>query len=189
MRGNVPQELPLPAPRDEDRPRDRRLAERVRPSDADALRRLYELHADALYTTARRITGSGEDAEDVVQEVFIRLSESLETYEARGSLSSWLRSVTIRRALIAIRARRRRREVRLPAGKEPSHRGPNIVNLIWLEEALERLPDRLREVLVLKEIEGFSHREIAEQVGIAESTSMGRLCEAKALLRRMMLDE
>lgn len=189
MRGNVPEELPLPAPRDEGLLRDRRLAERVRQGDAAALRHLYELHADALYTVARRITGSDADAQDVVQEVFLRLSESIETYEGRGPLASWLRNVTRRRALVAVRSRRRRREIRLPARMGPPYRGTNVVDAVWLEEALERLPDRLREVLVLKEIEGFSHREIAEQVGIAESTSMGRLCEAKALLRRMMLGE
>ncbi len=162
--------------------------EAVRNGDMVALHRLYERYAPSLFSTARRITGTEADARDVVQDVFVGLPRALRTYRGSGSLGSWLRTVTARQALMMLRARRRRREVPLAGIGEHLAASParSTVDRVWLEAAVERLPEPLRLVVVLKEIEGLSHREIARELGIAETTSMGRLYKAKGQLRRWM---
>src|SRR5437870_1199978 len=89
------------------------LIEAVRAGNPEALAALYREHGAALYRLAYRLTGTREEAEDVVHDVFVGLPEALAHYEERGKLTSWLKRVTARVALIRLRARTRRREVPL----------------------------------------------------------------------------
>lgn len=155
--------------------------------DTRGLRQLYDTYADELYTLAARLTGCQADAEDVVHDVFGSLHETIGSFRGHGSLAGWLRTVVVRRALMLLRKRRRKRETSLAKVRDPLVTSPNVLDHILLEKALSRLPDNLRAVVVLKEIEGYSHREIARQFGIAEGTSAKWLCKAKAMLRKEMV--
>src|SRR5919199_6553251 len=95
------------------------LAARARAGSADALAELYARTGPALAALARRLTGSREEAEDVLHDVFLGLPEALRHYDERGRLEQWLRRVTARVALPRLRARRRRREVRVPHDVAP----------------------------------------------------------------------
>src|SRR6266545_3734721 len=86
--------------------------EAARAGSPDTLAVLYQDHGAALYRLAYRLTGTREDAEDVVHDVFVGLPEALRRYEERGSLEAWLKRVTARVALMRLRRRRRQREVR-----------------------------------------------------------------------------
>jgi len=158
------------------------LIAEARAGSPDALSALYLEHGVALFRLAYRLVGAREDAEDVVHDVFVGLPEALRRYEERGSFGAWLKRVTARMALMRLRCGKRRREVSLDdaAGQaEP----PRASERDGLQAAVNSLPDHLRVVLVLKEIEGYGHAEIAVLLGISEGASRVRLTRALKRLR------
>lgn len=161
------------------------LAEQARAGSSGALGGLYRLFGPALFRLAYRLTGSKEDAEDVVHDVFVGLPEALERYEERGRLDAWLRRLTARVALMRLRSSRRRSEIRLE-NEDLGARGAPRDEGVALQAAVDTLPAPLRSVLVLKEIEGYSHSEIAEMLNISVITSRVRLVRARSRLRRML---
>jgi RNA polymerase sigma-70 factor (ECF subfamily) len=159
----------------------------VRAGNPDALAALYGQYGRALYRLAYRLTGTREDAEDVVHDVFVGLPEALGRYEERGTFASWLKRVTARVALMRLRARNRRREVALDATLGTADRHADGER-VALEAAIGALPDLLRSVLVLKEVEGYSHAEVGELLGISAGASRVRLNRAMRLLRKTLED-
>lgn len=154
------------------------------PPDA-LLSELFRQHAAMLLRLAWRITGSRADAEDVVQDVFLGLPAALQRYEERESLVAWLRRVTARRALMQLRAASRtaRRE---SAAAPPPVSGPEderLATLLALRDAVDRLPEPLRQVFVLSDVEGFTHAEIGELLGITAAASRVRRHRAVCLLQ------
>ncbi len=167
------------------------LIARTRAGDPDALGALYERHADALLALAHRLVGARSDAEDVLHDVFLGLPEALRRYEERGSLDGWLRRVTARVALNRLRTKRRARELSIdeppgagaPAPPLPHVRPLDTVNALALRDAIDALPDALRVVFVLREVEGYTHAEIAVLLGVTRGASEVRLHRAVAALR------
>ena len=167
-------------------PTDASLVADTRAGNADALGALYERYGNALLAVAYRLLQSTADAEDVVHDVFVGLPEALRRYEERGALSAWLRTITARVALARMRADNARERLSLTDVGEPMHRQHDIEGLISLEYAMQQLTPALRAVLVLKEIEGFSHAEIAEMLHISVGASEVRLHRAVAALRAIL---
>ena len=165
----------------------------VRPSslprvDAQALGTLYDTYARQLFRLAYRLLGTREDAEDVVHDVFVGLPEALAHYEERGRLDAWLRRVTVRVALMRQRTRERRREISLHSAADiPTPPGLTPEQMA-LRAAVNALPGALRSVLVLKEMEGYSHAEIAALLGISAVTSRVRLYRAIKRVRQRLED-
>ncbi|MCG8468057.1 MAG: sigma-70 family RNA polymerase sigma factor, partial [Gemmatimonadetes bacterium] len=150
-----------------------------------ALARIYESYARPAYLLAFRITGSIPDAQDVVQDLFIALPEALASFRGDGSFSSWFRSCAARQALLHLRARRRRHEVDLLPDRKAGKDDQPLAR-IELEEALHRLPERLRMVVILRDIEGFSHEDVARMLDITPAASRMRLMRARRQLRNMV---
>ena len=148
------------------------------------LEQIYHDHADAVFSLAYRITRSREDAEDVLQDLFVGLPRALERYHEQGRLESWLKRIAARLALIRLRTRRRRAEVELTPADEPSLVGPHPLDAIELERAIGSLREQYRVVFVLREIEGFTHQEIGELLGISAANSAQRLARAWTQLRK-----
>lgn len=163
---------------------------RARLGDSEALGALYDAFGAGLYRLAYRLTGSREDAEDTVHDVFVGLPEALDRYEERGRFGAWLRRVTARVALMRLRRHNHRREVGLEradgvaAPVPPDRTSDHAV----LQAVVNALPVALRSVLVLKETEGYSHAEIAEVLGITAVTSRVRLLRALRRVRRELED-
>ena len=160
----------------------------IRAGCPDALAVLYREFGGPLYRLAYRLTGTREDAEDVVHDVFVGLPEALGRYQERGSFAGWLKRVTARVALMRLRSRSRRREVALEAAV-PREAASHGAEAVALQAAVDRLPEPLRSVLVLKEVEGYSHAEVGELLGISAGASRVRLNRAMRRLRTMMEDE
>jgi len=162
------------------------LVKGARAGQPDAIAGLYDLYGKAVYGVALRLLNSETDAEDVVQDVFIGLGRSLASFEGRGSLEGWIKRVTSRTALMRLRRQRARNEISIevctPAWAASPESSPT--DRLTLEQALTGLPDELRAVFVLKEIEGYSHREIGEMMGIRPGTSKIRLYRARRELQR-----
>ncbi len=159
--------------------------DRLATGDVVALAEIYRAYAERVYRLAYRLTRSVQDAQDIVQDLFLGLPEALGPYRGGGSFHAWLRTATVRVALYRIRCRQRRREVAFEPDWLPG-RTPGHGTRIDLESAIDALPERLRVVVVLKEIEGFSHTEIGELLGITAAASAMRLMRAREQLRRAL---
>lgn len=161
------------------------LVARVRTGDAAALAELFRRHAEQVYEVAVRLTQSAHDAEDVTQNVFVGLPEALHGYTGSGDLGSWIRRIATRAALLFMRRDRRQAKWERRAAKHRSSRdAPDQVEArLALEWALKRMPEDWRVVYVLKEIEGYSHDEIADLLGVSVGASSLRLYRARGFLR------
>lgn len=163
----------------------------ARGGDPAALAGLYAQHAGVLTAVAARILGSRADAEDVIQDLFVGLPEALARYEERGQLGAWLRRLVVRLALGRLRTERRRGEEPLDAGVDPAPRTDRLtadalVDRVALERAVATLPEPLRLVFLLREVEGYAHDEIAALLGISRGASEVRLFRAVRRLRALL---
>lgn len=137
---------------------------------------------------AYRITGTIDDADDVVQDVFAGLPNALRTYEGRGTFGAWIHRLATRTSLLVLRGSGRRGKWhRRAASEQATTSSPDrITERLVLQEALDLMPEDLRVVFILKEVEGYSHAEIADLVGISAGASGVRLHRARKLLRKRL---
>jgi RNA polymerase sigma-70 factor (ECF subfamily) len=163
------------------------LLELTRAGDPGALAEVYRQHCSAVHAVAFRLTASAADADDVLQDVFVGLPEALRSFDARGSFAGWLRRVAARTALMRMRRSTRRGEVAL-AADVPAAPAPDAAARVDIERALAALAPGLRVVFVLREVEGYSHAEIAEIIGVRAGTSEVRLHRARQRLRQLLGD-
>lgn len=168
---------------------DRRLVDSViGRRDPRAFGALYDRHTAYLYRLALRLTGGDEvEAQDVVHDAWVRAVERLATFEWRAQLRTWLAGFVINAARERIRSQP---EVVLLdeviAHEEPPL--PGGVERVDLERALSALAPGFRQVLVLHDIEGYTHEEIGQLLGIEPGTSKSQLSRARAAMRRLLGD-
>ncbi len=163
---------------------DAMLIAAVRGGSTQALAELYARHAPAVFSAALRLLGSREDAEDVLQDVFVGLPEALARYEERGAFGAWIRRVAVRASLMMLRRRARKGHEPLESAADVAAASPEPEREIAARRAIAALSDPLRVVFVLREVEGYSHAEIAELLGITRTASALRLHRAWKLVRR-----
>jgi RNA polymerase sigma-70 factor, ECF subfamily len=165
-----------------------RLIRSAQQGESSALGELYDRHAASLFRVAYRLTGSREDAEDVVHDVFLGLPEALRRYEERGNFAAWLKRVAVRVVLMNARSRRRRGELALDDVIEPLAPQQTDVRAEYrdIERAIITLPESLRTVFVLREIEGYSYDEIAHLIGVRAGAARVRFGRALQLLRHTL---
>lgn len=164
----------------------RRTLDRLALGDPGALAEIYEAYGASAYRLAVRISGSRSEAQDVVQDLFLGLSSTVTSYRGEGNFSAWFRTCAARQALLHMRRRQRRREVRLDPNCV-STTPPCSLDTIELDGAVSRLPATLRVVLVLREVEGFSCEEVERMLGISPSACRMRLMRARRRLRAMVV--
>ena len=159
------------------------VARFVRTRDEATFRALYRRHTPALYPLALRLVGGSEvEAQDAIQDTWVRACKSLTTFEWRSTLRTWLSGILIRRVYEMHREVKRRNEQELveectrPATARLGER-------LDLELAIARLPTGYRHVLVLHDIEGYTHEEISAQLEISVGTSKSQLFHARRVLR------
>jgi len=164
-------------------PHDRLLAERVsHQGDEPAFRELYRRHTPRLYAFVLRLLAGNElDAEDVVQDTWIKAVEKLSQFRWESAFGTWLLGIGLNRCRELFRKRDRNwimleEEVAAVPG-EPLH------DRIDLETALTELPPGYRTVVVLHDVEGFTHEEIADRLEISSNTSKSQLSRGRRALR------
>jgi RNA polymerase sigma-70 factor (ECF subfamily) len=163
------------------------LVARAKAGDEEAFEALFRAFETPVYNLARRMLRTPEDAEDVLQETFLEVVRSIKSYRGDGSLWGWIRSIASSKALMRIRREQIRRTDEL--GEETVGRAPPPVGArIDLERAFERLSPTARAVVWLHDVEGYTHEEIAEQMGKTVSFSKSQLARAHQRLRGL-LDE
>jgi len=174
-----------PAQHDEDSV----LVENTRQGDRAAFEKLYRRHRDRIYGMLWRLAGGDAAlAEDLLQEAFVRAWQKIDSFRGESRFSTWLHRLSANVALSDRRLRLRRvsREVALEDGAERTVSGERDVRAarqMDLEHAIAGLPERARTVLVLYDIEGYSHAEIADMTGMAVGSSKAQLHRARKLVR------
>ena len=164
------------------------LIRAAREGDAGAMRELYRRHAPRVYAVIRRLAADDSLAEDWAQEAWVRVFRALPTFRGDSQFSTWLHRIAVNSALHGRRTRERRagREEPLPALVADGAPVQNTLLRIRLEKALERLPERMRQVLVLHDVEGYTHEDIGERLGITAGTSKSQLFKARAHMRKLL---
>ena len=169
---------------------DTELIAGARAGDRKAARELYDRHAPRVYRLLYRSVGDEQMAQEYTQDTFVKAFQRLEQYRGESAFSTWLHSVAMSMLFTGLRRvrRLRAREFELASAAtvavaEPES-DPHLRDRLQAE--LERLPLRLRMPVVLHDMEGFTHREIAEMLDIPEGTSKARLAEARSRLREAL---
>jgi RNA polymerase sigma-70 factor (ECF subfamily) len=164
--------------------------------DPRALEAIYDRYGSLVYSLARRLLGDPQRAEDVVQDIFLRLWDRPQLYVAsRGQLLAWLLTLARNRAIDQLRAQgRQQRFLRSPAGAQVEAQDP-AEEAHWALErrqvlaALAHLPPEQREALELAYFHGLTHREIAEATGLPLGTVKTRIRLAMQKLRALLRPE
>lgn len=148
---------------------------------------LYRELGERVFRLVHRMTGDEDTARDLTQDTFVRVFERMDQYAGTGSLRSWVFQIAAN--LVRERARTFLRRAELLEREAPvfetsaSDDTRRIESRMVLDEALARLPEEQRTALLLYEVDGYTHAEIGEMLGVAEGSSKARVSRAKAALR------
>ena len=147
---------------------------------------LYDRYKDAMYTILYRMLNDEDEAADALQESFIQIFRNLKSFKKQSSLGAWIKTIVVRTGL----AKQKKNVV----FEEINEDRQSIEPIVWdsnltgeyLERAIEELPDGYKNVFLLVEVEGYTHREVAEMAGISEGTSKSQLFYAKKALQNTL---
>jgi RNA polymerase sigma-70 factor (ECF subfamily) len=156
----------------------------------EAFSALVRIHQRRAYAIVRAIVLSHEDAEDAVQEGFIHAHRALDRFQPEQPFGAWLYRIMANAALDLVRRRKVRDADELPESIPMPFRDPGVAGELRerLQEALTHLTSRQRAVIVMHDVEGFTHGEIGRTLGIPEGTARSDLHHARAALRRLLHD-
>lgn len=165
-----------------------RLIERACEGDPLAVRTLYERYASRVFTVVRRIAGDDDLAQDYAQEAWIRAFRALPGFRGDSRFSTWVHRIAVNAALQAVRSagNREKRETELPETIPVAPTPRDVLLEDRLQEAMDRLPEGMRRVLILHDVEGFTHEEIGELLGVNPGTSKSQLFKARARMRTLL---
>lgn len=154
--------------------------------DRNAQRALYYKYKDAMYTLLLRMLNDEEDAADALQEAFIEVFRSLNNYRGVSSLGAWIKTIVIRSGLSKQKSLHAFEPIsEFIQDNQPITWDENLTGE-YLEKAIWRLPAGYRNVFLLIEVEGYTHREVGQIIGIAEGTAKSQLFQAKKMLQRLL---
>jgi RNA polymerase sigma-70 factor (ECF subfamily) len=155
--------------------------------DPDAMEALYRRHAARVYTVIRRLTGDDARADDAAQETWLRAMRALPTFRGQALFSTWLHRIAVNTALYGRRRERRsEREMELTDTLAIEGAAPEPLLRMRLQRALDGLPEGMRRVLLLHDVEGYTHEEIGVLLGVAPGTCKSQLFKARAKMRAML---
>ena len=159
--------------------------------DRVAQKHLYDTHSSKMYGIAYRYVKNAMEAEDVLIVAFTKVLDRIEQFKGEGSFEGWIRRVVVNEALTYLR---KNRSMYLERDLEVADREPDynsISDHLEVEDLLnmiQELPNGYQMVFNLYAIDGYSHKEIAEQLGISENTSKSQLSRARTYLQKLLID-
>lgn len=176
---------------------DEELVSRILAGDTAEFETLMRRYNRRVYRTARAVVRDDAEAEDIAQEAYVRAYQHLDQFQGRSSFATWLTSIAFHEALARVRKRSRQQEIdamdessrdSLPQlavrdGSPEQSASASEISIL-LESSIDSLPDKYRQVFVLRDVEEMSTTEAAECLGISEENVKVRLHRARALMRR-----
>ena len=170
------------------------LLDRCLKNDAKAQKELYDLYSRKMYGVCKGYTNSREDANDIMQEAFLKVFRNLSKYDSKGSVGAWVRRIFVNTAIDYYRKSEREIEAisiepemeeNVFVDKE-SYSNIDYEHFILL---MQQLPEKARLVFNLFNIEGYSHKEIAYKLSISEGTSKSQYSRARQLLKTAIISQ
>jgi RNA polymerase sigma-70 factor (ECF subfamily) len=186
--GNLPESDRPGGPRDDEA----QLLEECRAGNVSAFERLYEMHGARMKSVAANLLGNLADAEDAVQDCFLKVYRGAASFRGASRVSTWIYRVLVNTCYDMLRKRGRRppeasREgAATDSGREPATPASDHPLRLSLEACVRDLDPRRRAVFLLFEVEGFTHREVGDILGVPEGTSKTLLFEARRELQRRL---
>jgi RNA polymerase sigma-70 factor (ECF subfamily) len=183
---------------------DAALLAALRTGEPGSFEQLVRTHGGRMLAVARRLLSSEEDARDAVQEAFLNAFRNIDRFEGQALLSTWLHRIVVNVSLMKLRSRKRKPEEsldhllpafrddgkfleRFESGTEPAdQRLAREEEQEAVRAAIDQLPEHSRTILLLRDIEGVSTQEVAEQLGISPNAVKLRLHRARQALRTLL---
>lgn len=192
-------------PEIESREADKELLEAVLAGDTTAYRGLVEKYQGRVYAMTYGMLRNREDARDITQEAFVKAYHNLESFRLESSFYTWLYRIAMNLAIDFVRKRKRRPTTSFEEGVAAREGDGSIAAIHHQDsprrtmerqqlygrimDAMEKLPDDQRQVVLLRELEGLSYKEISEVMDIPEGTVMSRLFYARKKLQKLLADD
>jgi RNA polymerase sigma-70 factor (ECF subfamily) len=168
---------------------DKTLLEKAIAGDERAMRQLWSQHSPHIDAVVRRLVGPSEDAADIAQEVWIQIFRALPSYRGDSQFGTWAHRIAVNRTLNALRRTRRLAKLETDIDETTAsvaHGAESVLAMQTIEAAVSRLSPGARTVFVLHDVEGYTHEEIAHELGITSGGSKSQLFKARAKLRRLL---
>ncbi|MFN0158827.1 MAG: RNA polymerase sigma factor [Bacteroidota bacterium] len=164
------------------------LVRRAQTGDKAAFELLYRGHAGRVYALCLRIIADSDRAAELTQDVFVRVWQMIGSFRWESAFASWLHRVTVNVVLVDLRSERRRtgRVMVMEELPDVGAHQSSPESAMDIEKAIGALPPQARAILVLHDIEGYRHDEIAERMGLATGTCKAQLHRARKLLREAL---
>ncbi|HNX56019.1 MAG TPA: RNA polymerase sigma factor [Prolixibacteraceae bacterium] len=167
------------------------IIDRCRKGDSKAQFEIYKLYYKSMYNVCLRMVGNEVEAEDVMQESFLKAFTKLDSYRGEVSFGAWLRKIVINRSLDQLKKRKVKFEElneKIP-DEETVQLDISEIQMEKLKKAVYSLPDGYRVVLSLYLLEGYDHEEISQILGISNGSSRSQFLRAKMRLREILQKE
>jgi RNA polymerase sigma-70 factor (ECF subfamily) len=169
---------------------DRELVQRAVQGDEAAMRSLWSRHAPHVDAVVRRLVGNDLDlAADIAQEVWIQIFRALPQYRGDSQFGTWAHRIAVNRTLNALRKTRRLAKIETDVEEDTAaveHDPERALTMQTIEKAASKLSPGARVVFMLHDVEGYTHEEIAERLGITSGGSKSQLFKARAKLRTLL---
>ena len=170
------------------------LAQKAANDDKQAFEQIYWRHHRYVFNICLRMTKNTAEAEDVTQQVFIQLFRKIRGFRGEAAFRTWLHRMTVNHVLMHFRQNKSRRDQITINGEllegaildEKKPRTERVMENILLSRAIAKLPDGYRKTLILFDIYGYEHEEIAQMLGCAVGTSKSQLYKARQKLRKLL---
>ena len=169
------------------------MLEKAKEGDRRAQKAIYDALADKMFALCIRYMGDRDTAEDVLQDGFVTLFAKLDTYSGDGSFEGWARKIFVNTALMSLRKNDVLKESEdVDSARAVSSEAPSAIQNLGYKELcrmISELPAGFRTVFNLYVVEGLSHQDIAEALGISVNTSRSQLLRARAMLQTKILEK
>src|SRR5512134_2911769 len=168
---------------------DHGLIQRAVDGDERAMRQLWSQHAPHIDAVVRRLVGDPDQAADVAQEVWIQIFRALPSYRGESQFGTWAHRIAVNRTLNALRRTRRLTKIETDMDEDTisvEHGGDQAMLRSVIDAAAAQLSPGARTVFLMHDVEGYTHEEIATELGITPGGSKSQLFKARAKLRRLL---
>jgi RNA polymerase sigma-70 factor (ECF subfamily) len=155
-------------------------------NDRLAQQLLYNRYANAMFTISYRITKDKELAADVLQEAFVRVFHYIYTFRGESTLGAWIKTIVVRSALAILKKEKKELSYDIGEVDESTANLHFSHDIDYLEKAILSLPSGYRTVFLLIEVEGYTHQDVADLLGVSVGTSKSQLFYAKKRLRELI---
>ena len=169
------------------------LIDQCRANNRTAQLQLYRKYCDGMYAVAMRFLKNPDDAEDVMQEAFIKAFTKLDQFRGEVTFGAWLKRIVVNKCLDFLKSKKERyteiKENMVPVEEDDDWEIDSGISMDQIKNAMSRLPDKYRSVVMLYLVEGYDHAEISEILNLTNTTCRSRLLRGKGYLKKILKKE